>query len=54
MAFYENLPSVVTIDYLNMTDNGMNATVGVEAQTGEYSPLSSVRTEAETVLQEAK
>lgn len=39
VSFFENLPNVVTIPYLNMTDAGSGATVGIENQNGEFGPL---------------
>lgn len=35
MYFYENRPGVVTFKYLNISDYGRYATVGVESSSGE-------------------
>ena len=35
VSFWENMPNVTTIDYLNMSDAGTSATVGIEAKTRE-------------------
>lgn len=34
VSFWEDRPNVVTIDYLNMTNSGSGATVGINSQTG--------------------
>lgn len=44
--FFEAKPNVVTFQYLNVSDFGASATVGIESETGEsitfLSSLSSV------------
>jgi len=35
VSFYENMPNVTTIDYLNMTDSGISSTVGIQNGKGE-------------------
>ena len=32
VSFWENMPNVTTIDYLNMSDSGSGATMGIEAK----------------------
>jgi len=33
VSFFENLPNIVTVCYLNITDSGVSATVGIEGGT---------------------
>lgn len=41
LSFYENLPNVVTIAYLNMTNSGSGATSGIGSRTAaKYAQLS--------------
>jgi len=43
VASYEALPNWVTIDYLNVTDNGVGATVGIESSSGKRHGVSPCR-----------
>ncbi|KAI7471665.1 hypothetical protein KC351_g12033 [Hortaea werneckii] len=41
VSFWENLPGIATIDFLNITDNGVSATVGGQSQAaGLYAQYS--------------
>ena len=39
ISFWESMPNVTTIDYLNITDSGSGATVGIEAQTRKFDNI---------------
>ncbi|KAK5694609.1 hypothetical protein LTR97_009199 [Elasticomyces elasticus] len=41
-SFWENMPNVTTFDYLNMSDSGVSATTGIEAQgPAKYAQYSN-------------
>lgn len=43
VSFWENLPNIVTIDYLNMTNSGSGATVGIQNNQSTGGTQSRLR-----------
>lgn len=50
VSFWEDRPNVVTFDYLNMTNSGSGATVGINSQTGTFFPFVPFLQDGEPML----